>query len=48
MIPENADAVERPALLEEFNNWMRSHRGITERTVDRYSPVIRVPAESLG
>ena len=45
---ENTAAVERPALLEEFNNWMRSHRGITERTVDRYSPVILTLLRALG
>ena len=51
MIPvgkESAAAVERPALLEEFNNWMRSHRGITEGTVGLYSPIIECLLKALG
>ena len=48
MIPESAAAIEGPALLEEFNNWMRSHRGITEETLDRYSPIIECLLRALG
>ena len=48
ILSESAVAVERPALLEEFNNWMRSHRGITERTLDRYRPVIECLLRALG
>ena len=48
MIPESAAVIEGPALLKEFNNWMRSHRGIAERTVDRYSPVIECLLRALG
>ena len=47
-IRESTRAVERPALLEEFNNWMRRHRGITETTIDRYSPVIECLLRVLG
>jgi len=46
MIP--AAGVERPALLKEFNNWMRSHRGVTESTVERYRPVIECLLKALG
>jgi len=48
MIPESAAAVERPALLEEFNNWMRSHRGITETTLDGYGLIIECLLRALG
>ena len=46
--PESAAAVERPALLEEFNSWMRSHRGVRERTLDRYGLVIECLLRTLG
>ena len=48
MIPESAAVIEGPTLLEEFNNWMRSHRGVTERTLDRYRPVIECLLRALG
>ena len=48
MIPESAAAIERPTLLEEFNDWMRSHRGVRERTLDRYSPIIECLLRALG
>ena len=43
-----AAPAERPTLLNEFNDWMRSHRGISESTVDRYRPVIKCLLKTLG
>ena len=43
-----AAPAERPTLLNEFNDWMRSHRGIAESTVDRYRPVIKCLLKTLG
>ena len=48
MIRENAAVIEGPTLLKEFNNWMRSHGGITEPTLDRYRPVIERLLRALG
>ena len=48
MIPESAAAVEGPTLLEEFNNWMRSHRGTRESTLGLYSPIIECLLRALG
>ena len=48
MVSESAAVIEGPALLKEFNNWMRSHRGITEETLDHYRPVIECMLSALG
>jgi integrase/recombinase XerD len=48
MVRESAAVIEGPTLLKEFNNWMRSHRGVTERTLDRYRPVIECLLRALG
>ena len=48
MIPESAVVIEGPTLLKEFNNWMRSHRGITEVTLDSYSLFIECLLRALG
>jgi len=45
---ESAGAAERPALLEEFNSWMRSHRGTAQRTLDNYSYVVERLLSALG
>lgn len=45
---ESASATERPILLEEFNEWMRTHRGIGERTLELRGPVIECLLKSLG
>lgn len=39
---------EPPALLSEFQHWMRLHRGVTEQTLRNYRPIILDLLTSLG
>lgn len=46
-IPENLETAEM-GLVNAFRCWMKQNRGVTESTLDNYSPIIASLLESMG
>src|SRR5262245_34683504 len=47
VLPNNPETTEI-ALIDAFRTWMKQNRGVTERTLDNYSPIIASLLKSTG